>query len=71
MPPLRGACVALAAAVAAAQPTNNVTVDWATVVRQLATKPTLQVVVNPLITRESPVHDAIFESACGAGCGLP
>jgi hypothetical protein len=42
----------------------NVDIDWATTLKQLATRPSLQVVVNPLLTRASPVHDAIFDSEC-------
>lgn len=38
----------------------TVTVDWAAVSRTLVTTPALQVVVNPLLMRDSPVHDQLF-----------
>jgi len=38
----------------------DVTVDWSRSSGQLKTVPTLQVVVNPLLRRESPIHDAAF-----------
>ena len=36
-------------------------VDWNKVVREMKTTPTLQVVVNPLLRRGSPIHDRAFE----------
>lgn len=36
-------------------------VDWRQVERELNTTPTLQVVVNPLLRRGSPIHDRAFE----------
>lgn len=38
----------------------KITVDWSHSTQVLRTTPTLQVVVNPLLRRESPIHDAIF-----------
>lgn len=43
-------------------PAVTVDIDWGNVTRALATSPALQVVVNPLITRGSPVHDAVYGS---------
>jgi hypothetical protein len=36
-------------------------IDWNDVVRETITTPTLQVVVNPLLRRGSPIHDRAFE----------
>ena len=36
-------------------------IDWNKVVREMITIPTLQVVVNPLLRRGSPIHDRAFE----------
>jgi hypothetical protein len=36
-------------------------VDWNKVVREMKTTPTLQVVVNPLLRRDSPIHDRSFD----------
>src|SRR6266487_4826589 len=38
------------------------TVDWNNVARISKTTPTLQVVVNPLIERGSPIHDNVFRA---------
>jgi hypothetical protein len=54
-------CLSAVAAVAASQPIN-IAVDWTSVIRTSRTTTTLQTVVNPLITRGSPVHDQIFAS---------
>jgi hypothetical protein len=40
---------------------NPLKVDWSKVVREMKTTPTLQVVVNPLLRRGSPIHDRAFE----------
>jgi hypothetical protein len=37
-----------------------ITIDWGNVARVSKTTPTLQVVVNPLIQRGSPIHDNVF-----------
>jgi hypothetical protein len=36
-------------------------IDWNKVAQDLQTSPTLQVVVNPLLRRGSPIHDRVFE----------
>eukprot|EP00117_Sycon_ciliatum_P018657 scpid41612/ scgid3296/ Beta-galactosidase 16 len=41
---------------------GTVDIDWTTVVAISKTTTTLQVVVNPLLRRESPVHDAMYQS---------
>lgn len=38
-----------------------ITIDWA-VMQPMRTTPTLQVVVNPLLRRGSPIHDAVFSA---------
>ena len=35
-------------------------IDWETVTRKINSTPTLQVVVNPLLRRGSPIHDRAF-----------
>ncbi|MGA7687154.1 MAG: glycosyl hydrolase family 39 [Terriglobales bacterium] len=40
----------------------DVTVDWTKVERVSRTVPTLQVVVNPLLRRGSPIHDQTFQA---------
>eukprot|EP01084_Bolivina_argentea_P178466 308505_1 len=42
--------------------TTEVTVDWNNVIATSKTTTTLQVVVNALLTRESPIHDQTFQS---------
>ncbi len=42
-------------------PDRSLHIDWNTVVRKMNTTPTLQVVVNPLLRRGSPIHDRAFE----------
>ena len=42
--------------------TAEVTVDWNSVIATSKTTTTLQVVVNSLLTRESPIHDQSFKS---------
>ena len=39
---------------------SRVTIDWANTIRISRSTPTLQVVVNPLLRRESPIHDPVF-----------
>ena len=36
-------------------------IDWNKILRQTTTTPTLQVVVNPLLRRGSPIHDRAFD----------
>ena len=50
----------LLAPLLSAQPT--VTVDWSNVTLVTTTTPTLQLVGNPLILRQSPIHDAVFSN---------
>jgi hypothetical protein len=45
---------------AAATTTQPLSVNWNNVARVSKTTPTLQVVVNPLIRPESPIHDNVF-----------
>eukprot|EP01084_Bolivina_argentea_P058521 106854_1 len=40
----------------------QVSIDWSTVIATSKTTTTLQVVVNALLTRQSPIHDQTFES---------
>jgi hypothetical protein len=42
---------------------NRITpkIDWHKSIREMKTTPTLQVVVNPLLRRGSPIHDRAFE----------
>ena len=42
--------------------TTQVNVDWAKPIFVSRTTPTLQVVVNPLLRCESPIHDAVFSA---------
>ena len=42
--------------------TTTVTVNWTHVTSMQRTVPTLQMVVHPLLTRASPIHDASFAS---------
>ena len=65
------AAVCMAACVAAAQNAAPekpiaITVDWAKT-QPLRTTPTLQMVVNPLLRRGSPIHDAAFAAIKGLG----
>jgi hypothetical protein len=39
--------------------TVPVSIDWTAEVRPLTTEVGFQTVVNPLITRDSPIHDAV------------
>jgi hypothetical protein len=43
-------------------------IDWARVVRVSTTTPTLQVVVNPLLRRASPIHQKAFRALQDLGC---
>ena len=45
---------------AAASTVPQVAVDWTKTVRVSRSTPTLQVVVNPLLRRGSPIHDPVF-----------
>jgi hypothetical protein len=49
--------LALMASVVAA---DKIVIDWNTVIRPLSTRPALQVVVNPLITRDCPLAPTIW-----------
>jgi hypothetical protein len=42
-------------------------INWNKVVSTSKTTPTLQVVVNPMLRRGSPIHDAAFQSLKGLG----
>lgn len=42
------------------RPAVPVMVEWESVVREMQTTPTLQVVVNPLLRRGSPIHERVF-----------
>ena len=46
----------------AAEPVPSVTVNWNDHLITSRTTTTLQVVVNPLLERKSPIHDKVFES---------
>ena len=50
------------AAHAAATAPATVTVNWNNIAQISRTTPTLQVVVNPLIERDSPIHDNVFSA---------
>lgn len=52
-------CVLALAGACAAQQIN---IDWRTNVRVLTTAPAFQTVVNPLITRQSPIHEQVYAS---------
>jgi hypothetical protein len=45
----------------------QITVHWDKVIRTTQTTPTLQVVVNPLLRRGSPVHDNAFKALANLG----
>jgi hypothetical protein len=45
---------------AAATAAGDTSIDWTQIARVSQTTPTLQVVVNALIRRESPIHDNVF-----------
>ena len=47
-----------------------VTVDWNKVIRVSNTNATLQVVVTPLMARNSPIHDKVFGSLKDLRCDL-
>jgi len=49
---------------------QNVDVSWEKIVRVSKTTPTLQVVVNPLLARDSPIHNRVFTELknLGADC---
>jgi hypothetical protein len=47
---------------------TTVTVDWNKVVRVSNTNATLQVVVTPLMGRNSPIHDKVFGALHNLGC---
>ena len=50
----------LSGTAAHADSTAPVTINWDNVARVTKTTPTLQMVVNPLIERDSPIHDNVF-----------
>lgn len=56
------ALVSMGTARAGAQGTAVVTVAWHSPVAVVKTTPTLQVVVNPMLRRGSPIHDGSFEA---------
>ena len=47
-------------AAASAQP-SVITVNWSSQIRALQTVAAFQTVVNPVTSRESPYHDAVYE----------
>ena len=55
------------AALAAAQPPATVTVNWTSRLAPLRTVAAFQTVVNPVTTRESPYHDAVYEKISSLG----
>lgn len=63
----RHAFAATALAAAATATTTLVSVDWASTLRPLRTVVAHQTVVNPLTTRESPIHDAVYASIAHLG----
>ncbi len=62
------ALAALVAAPARAQTRAHVSVAWGKVVRISKTTATLQVVVNPLLRRDSPIHNQVFEALRELNC---
>ena len=61
------ACARRTAEVAPAEKTA-VTVDWNQVIRTSNTNATLQVVVSPLMARNSPIHDKVFKALQDLRC---
>eukprot|EP01102_Stenamoeba_stenopodia_P022766 TRINITY_DN9617_c0_g1_i1.p1 TRINITY_DN9617_c0_g1~~TRINITY_DN9617_c0_g1_i1.p1 ORF type:complete len:634 (-),score=146.63 TRINITY_DN9617_c0_g1_i1:62-1906(-) len=45
--------------------TVEVSIDWTSPTVETSSIPTLQVVVNPMIRRGSPIHDLVFEQLAG------
>src|SRR5579862_3020651 len=41
---------------------NSISVDWNKIIATSKTTPTLQVVENPMLRKNSPIHDASFEA---------
>jgi len=41
---------------------NTISVDWSNITRESKTTPTLQVVVNPMLLRNSPIHEGSFKA---------
>ena len=67
---MMGAVAALGGVMAAQQPADDavrITVNWSAGRNALKTIPTLQVVVNPLLRRGSPIHDAAFANLKSLG----
>jgi hypothetical protein len=65
-----GTLAGLGGAMAAQQPTDDtvkITVNWSAGRNTLKTTPTLQVVVNPLLRRAAPIHDAAFANLKALG----
>jgi hypothetical protein len=60
-------CTASAFAQQPAEPSVAIAVNWAADRKPLKTAPTLQVVVNPLLRRGSPIHDAAFANLKALG----
>jgi hypothetical protein len=60
-------CDAAMPAQQAADPPVKITVNWTAERTPLTTIPTLQVVVNPLLRRGSPIHDAAFANLKALG----
>jgi hypothetical protein len=51
-----------------AQTSTRVTPQWNKVIRVSQSTPTLQVVVNPLLERDSPIHDRVFQALKDLKC---
>ncbi len=66
---IMGLCFALGTAAAASPETQGkVTVNWEKVLLVSKTTPTLQVVVNPPLRRNSSIHDRVFQKLQELGC---
>jgi hypothetical protein len=65
---LAGVAALLASAAAAAPPgTSSIAVSWGAALRPLQTAAGFQTVVNPVTTRESPYHDAVYDKIATLG----
>ena len=47
-----------------------VNINWGDVVRPMKTTPTFQVVVNPLTTRSSPIHDEVYAAIAALNASM-
>ena len=65
---LAGVAALLASAAAATPPgTSSIAVSWGAALRPLRTAAGFQTVVNPVTTRESPYHDAVYAKIAALG----